>query len=80
MQHTGTCSYSLTKCIFYFCQELASDLQREKAKMEDSIAELEDSISHLETQLKDAKEKEKLLIEYPDLNGPVNSDFAGMYM
>ncbi len=45
--------------------------------MEESITELEDGIGQLEKQVQEAKEKEKLLVEYPDLNGPVNRDLAG---
>ena len=43
------------------------------------MVELKSEISQLESTLEEAKEHEKLLVEYPDLNGPVNPDFTGKY-
>ena len=62
-----------------FKQAIAERLVREKDALEQSIQELNDNIKELEKQNEDMKENKKLLIMYPDLNGPVNPDISGMY-
>ena len=52
-------------------------LTRDKARLEESISELRENVGQLEQQVHDAKEKERMLIEYPDLNGPVNKNLIG---
>ena len=42
-----------------------------------SIKKLEHNIDDSERQLKAAQGRERLMIEYPDLNGPVNRDITG---
>ena len=51
---------------------------KEKETLEQSVQDQNDTIESLEKQLSQAKENEKLLIMYPDLNGPVNSQLNGM--
>lgn len=58
-------------------EELIEHLSAEKEQLQDSISKLENSIQSLEHQLEEAKERERLMIEYPDLNGPVNRDLQG---
>jgi hypothetical protein len=50
-----------------------------KEAVEKSIQELNYTIGVLEDQVQELKEREKLIVEYPDLNGPVNADFTGMF-
>ena len=52
--------------------------RKDKESLEQSIHDLEETISDLRGQIQAAKEHEKLLIQYPDLNGPVNPDLSGM--
>ena len=63
---------------FSLHQRLVNQLTKEKEKLEQSIQELEASLGPLEEHVNQAKEREKLLVEYPDLNGPVNPDYEGM--
>ena len=56
------------------------EISKEKKNLEKSMVVLRNEISQLEITIQEAKEQEKLLVEYPDLNGPVNTDFAGMYV
>ncbi|XP_033747469.1 coiled-coil domain-containing protein 157-like [Pecten maximus] len=58
-------------------EELIEHLSAEKEQLQDSISKLENSIQTLEHQLEEARERERLMIEYPDLNGPVNRDLQG---
>lgn len=39
--------------------------------------QLQGEIKQLEVTLEEVKERERLMIEYPDLNGPVNPDMTG---
>jgi hypothetical protein len=45
--------------------------------VEKCLAETESQIQLLEQRLEEAKERERLIIEYPDLNGPVNPNLQG---
>lgn len=54
-------------------------LAKDKDSLEQTIQDLSDNIKELEAQSDRAKENERLLIMYPDLNGPVNPDISGMY-
>ncbi|OWF50254.1 coiled-coil domain-containing protein 157-like [Mizuhopecten yessoensis] len=58
-------------------EELIEHLGAEKEQLQDSISQLETNIQKLEQQLEEAREQERLMIEYPDLNGPVNRDLKG---
>lgn len=53
------------------------NLNEEKSRLEASIQATEEQIHHLESQLGEAKDRERMLIEYPDLNGPVNPNLQG---
>ena len=66
-------------CYFCFEQAIAVRLEREKDALEQAIQELNHNIKELEKQNEDMNENKKLLIMYPDLNGPVNPDISGMY-
>ncbi|CAG5122628.1 unnamed protein product [Candidula unifasciata] len=53
------------------------NLELEKLKMQKSMQETEKVIQSFEAELKEAKERERMIVEYPDLNGPVNPDLLG---
>ncbi|XP_046578937.1 coiled-coil domain-containing protein 157-like [Haliotis rubra] len=52
-------------------------LNSEKTSLKKSIADTQGMIERLEKSLEEAKERERMIIEYPDLNGPVNPDYQG---
>ena len=56
---------------------LVKQLKRDKENLKDSMVELQTDIRKLEGTIQDAKEREQLMVEYPDLNGPVNPDLQG---
>ena len=56
---------------------MVSQLKQDKEGLEGSMAELKQEISQLEGWLQEAKDQQRLLVEYPDLNGPVNANIAG---
>ncbi|KAJ8312417.1 hypothetical protein KUTeg_009790 [Tegillarca granosa] len=58
-------------------EDLIEQISTEKVELEKSICSLQDNIKVIEGKLEEAKERERLLIEYPDLNGPVNPDLTG---
>ena len=60
-------------------QVIAERLSKDKELLEQSVQDLNDNINDLEKQINQAKENEKLLIMYPDLNGPVNPDISGKF-
>ena len=43
------------------------------------MRELRGEVREMERKLEKAREQERLLVEYPDLNGPVNKDLTGVY-
>ncbi|XP_052801343.1 LOW QUALITY PROTEIN: coiled-coil domain-containing protein 157-like [Mya arenaria] len=45
--------------------------------LEQSITTMDKSICGLNDRLEEAKERERLIVEYPDVNGPVNPDLTG---
>ncbi|XP_013408045.1 coiled-coil domain-containing protein 157 isoform X2 [Lingula anatina] len=54
-----------------------TELNKEKSSLEQAMQQLEQNIAALTQDLQEAQERERLLVEYPDLNGPVNPDLAG---
>lgn len=58
-------------------QALVDELSAQKEELQGSITTLKSDIQQLENKLEEAVEREKLLIEYPDLHGPVNPDMQG---
>ncbi|XP_067932683.1 coiled-coil domain-containing protein 157-like [Watersipora subatra] len=52
-------------------------IEMEKGELKKSIKSLQETIGGLELDLNSMKERERLLVEYPDLNGPVNPDMTG---
>ncbi|OXB76437.1 UNVERIFIED_CONTAM: hypothetical protein H355_014152 [Colinus virginianus] len=56
-------------------QELLDTVQREKLSLEQSISELQENVSRLEEQAKELKEREKLLVFFPELHIPVETQF-----
>ena len=62
---------------FFLDQIIIRSLSEEKRSLEQSIQETEAQIKAMEEKLVEAKERERLIIEYPDLNGPVNPDLQG---
>ena len=55
-------------------------MSEEKEKLQESVARLDGDVKKLEKRVQESTERERLIIEYPDLNGPVNPDLAGMYI
>ncbi|KAM4890911.1 coiled-coil domain-containing protein 157 [Sylvia borin] len=56
-------------------QELLDTLQQEKVKLEQSILELQADISRLEEQAQELRERERLLVFFPDLHVPTKMQF-----
>lgn len=52
-------------------------IDNERTQLKANIRSLEETVGKLETDLSSMREREKLLVEYPDLNGPVNPDLSG---
>ena len=52
-------------------------MENEKNNLENHVEQLENDLTQMEVKVKDMKEQQCLLVEYPDLNGPVNPDIAG---
>ena len=49
----------------------------DKESLEQTIGTLESSLDALNNKLEEARERERLIVEYPDINGPVNPDLTG---
>lgn len=49
----------------------------DKESLEQSIDTLQVTVNSLNDKLEEAKERERLIVEYPDVNGPVNKDLIG---
>lgn len=58
-------------------EKMIETMTREKTELEESINSLQQNIDTLEARIEEAAERERLMIEYPDLNGPVNPDLTG---
>ncbi|KAI1232869.1 hypothetical protein IHE44_0006049 [Lamprotornis superbus] len=56
-------------------QELLDTLQQEKLALEQSILELQTNISRLEEQAQELRERERLLVFFPDLHVPTEMHF-----
>ncbi|XP_059683876.1 coiled-coil domain-containing protein 157 [Gavia stellata] len=56
-------------------QELADMLQREKLSLEQSVLEVQANVSKLEEQAQKLKERERLLVLFPDLHIPTETQF-----
>ncbi|XP_048820354.1 coiled-coil domain-containing protein 157 isoform X1 [Lagopus muta] len=56
-------------------QELLDTLQQEKLSLEQCISKLRENVSGLEEQTKELKEREKLLVFFPELHIPVETQF-----
>ena len=52
-------------------------MKRDKSSIEQSLVDLQQDIQQMEKTLQQAKEQQELLLQYPDLNGPVNPDVQG---
>ena len=59
---------------------MLKNVQKEKEQLEESFAASQSALENLEKKLKESEERERMIIEYPDLNGPVNQNLQGMYM
>lgn len=57
---------------------MLESIQTEKSTLRGKVTELERTVSGMERDLAGMRERERLLVEYPDLNGPVNSNVSGM--
>ena len=58
-------------------KSMVDRIEKEKAQLRDQIASLEKTVSKLEQDVSSMKERERLMVEYPDLNGPVNANMTG---
>ncbi|KFQ78327.1 Coiled-coil domain-containing protein 157, partial [Phaethon lepturus] len=56
-------------------QELLDKLQQEKLNLEQSVSELQVNISRLEEQAQELKERERLLVFFPELHIPAETQF-----
>lgn len=56
---------------------MVENIEVEKRELRGRIDALTSTVGGLETQLGSMKERETLMVEYPDLNGPVNADING---
>ncbi|KFQ49046.1 Coiled-coil domain-containing protein 157, partial [Pelecanus crispus] len=56
-------------------QELLDALQREKLSLEQSVSELQANVSKLEEQARELKERERLLVFFPELHVPTEIQF-----
>ncbi|KAK3781665.1 hypothetical protein RRG08_043576 [Elysia crispata] len=56
---------------------IIQNLETEKKSLAESIKESQDMITELGMKLDESKERERMIVEYPDLNGPVNPDLSG---
>ncbi|XP_019638383.1 PREDICTED: coiled-coil domain-containing protein 157-like [Branchiostoma belcheri] len=54
-------------------KELMESLNKEKSSLQDLLQTLEGSVDQMKQQLQEAQEREKLLVQYPDLHGPPSS-------
>lgn len=57
----------------YLFQELLQSLQREKQGLEQATTDLRLTISQLELELAELREQERLLVTFPDLHRPVET-------
>ncbi|KAM9371555.1 coiled-coil domain-containing protein 157 [Phaethornis superciliosus] len=56
-------------------EELLETLQREKLSLEQSVTELQTKVSKLEEQEQELKERERLLVFFPELHIPAETQF-----
>ncbi|XP_054075863.1 coiled-coil domain-containing protein 157 isoform X1 [Rissa tridactyla] len=56
-------------------QELLDALRREKLNLEQTVSELQANMSRLEEQARELKERERLLVFFPELHVPVETQF-----
>ncbi|KGL99918.1 Coiled-coil domain-containing protein 157, partial [Charadrius vociferus] len=56
-------------------QELLDALQQEKLNLEQSVSELHANVSRLEEQARELKERERLLVFFPELHIPTETQF-----
>lgn len=61
----------------HILQNMIERIEKEKRELRSTITQLEHNISSLESDLGKMKDRERLLVEYPDLNGPVNANMQG---
>ena len=66
--------------LYYIFQAEIEHVQADKESLEQTIGTLESSLDVLNDKLEDAKERERLIVEYPDINGPVNPDLTGIIL
>lgn len=58
-------------------EHIAEELRNDKAKLESSVQRLEDAANRLENELKEVKEKMRIMVEYPDLHPTANANLSG---
>ena len=58
-------------------ETLVSTFTETQLSLTDSIHKLENRLKELKEELSVSQENNHLLVEFPDLNGPVNVDFRG---
>lgn len=60
-------------------KSVVEKIESEKSQLREQITSLEQTVTNLEQDVTSMKERERLMVEYPDLNGPVNVNMAGMF-
>ena len=63
--------------VLFYSQAEIEHVLADKESLEQTIGTLESSLDSLNNKLEEAKERERLIVEYPDINGPVNPDLTG---
>uniref|UniRef100_A0ABI7YKU7 Coiled-coil domain containing 157 n=1 Tax=Felis catus TaxID=9685 RepID=A0ABI7YKU7_FELCA len=69
----GVRSHSLDKTRLSLPQELLQSLQREKQSLEQTTTDLQLTISGMEQELVELRERERLLVAFPDLHRPIEA-------
>jgi len=61
----------------FWLQVEVDQLAADRESLEQTVTTLEESMAALTTRLDEARDRERLLLDYPDINGPVNPDLVG---
>lgn len=74
MNVPGPVPRSLESSLVFLCpQELLQSLQQEKQDLEQATTDLQLTISELQRKLEELKERERLLVTFPDLHQPAEA-------
>lgn len=59
-------------------KETISDLGRDLSRLKDDRMSTEKELEEVKMKLEKLASEQKLMVEYPDLNGPVNPNISGI--